>query len=117
MTDDGDVDEVSDHTKEVYARFGVSFYYAQVLEHGIVNALVMLDLIPKRHHAARTVAEWEEMFDTFMSERFERTMGRLLHDLRAVPSVPDDLEPLLRDALPRRNRLAHSFFRDHAERF
>ena len=112
-----DLDDVSDHTKEVYARFGLAFYYAQVLEHGIVNALVLLDLVPKRHHVARTVAEWEEMFDTFMSERFERTMGGLLRDLRAVAAVPDDLEALLRDALTRRNRLAHSFFRDHAERF
>ena len=32
-------DDLSNHIKEVYARFGVAFYYAQVLEHGLVNAL------------------------------------------------------------------------------
>lgn len=117
IDDTDDIDEIGDHTKEVYARFGLSFYYAQVLEHGIVNALVMLDLVPKRHDQARTVAKWEATFDSFMSEHFERTMGRLLHDLRSVTTVPDDLEALLRDALTRRNRLAHSFFRDHSENF
>lgn len=112
-----DPDEVGEQTKEVYARFGLAFYFAQVLEHGVVNALVMLDLIPNRHRQVRTVKEWEEMFDSFMSEHFERTMGRLFRDLRAVTNVPADLETLLRDALTRRNRLAHAFFRDHSENF
>jgi hypothetical protein len=44
-------------------------------------------------------------------------MGRMLHELRSVTIVPSDLEGLLRDALRRRNRLAHDFFREHAEDF
>lgn len=35
-----------DHVKEVYARFGLAVYHAQELEHGLVNAPVVLGLIP-----------------------------------------------------------------------
>ena len=35
------MDNEDEHTKEVYARFGLAVYYAQVLEHGLVNALTI----------------------------------------------------------------------------
>jgi hypothetical protein len=44
--------------KEVYARFGLAVYWAQVLERGVVNALVIVDLIPSRRHLARSAEEW-----------------------------------------------------------
>ena len=105
----------SDEIKEVYAKFGLAMYFAQVLEHGIVNALVSLDLIPNRRKHAPTPEEWSATVDSFMSRHFEKTMGRMLRELRSVTLVPSDLEDLLRDALRRRNRLAHDFFREHAE--
>lgn len=37
-----------EHVKEVYARFGLAVYFAQVLEHGLVNALVILFLLPRK---------------------------------------------------------------------
>jgi hypothetical protein len=106
-----------DEIKEVYARFGLALYFAQVLEHGIVNALVSLDLIPNQRKHARTPEEWSAIVDSFMSRHFEKTMGRMLHELRSITLVPSDLEDLLRDALRRRNRIAHDFFREHAEDF
>jgi hypothetical protein len=101
----------------VYARFGLAFYYAQVLEHGIVNALVVLDLIPSRRHLVRTAQEWASLHDEFMSRHFETTMGRMIRDLRSVTTVPYDLDDILRLALKRRNWLAHEFFRERSERF
>ena len=41
------MDEDEQH-KEIYAHFGLAIFTAQVLEHGIVNALVCCDLIPNR---------------------------------------------------------------------
>jgi hypothetical protein len=49
---------VGAHVKEVYARFGLAVYWAQVLERGVVNALVIVDLIPSRRHLARSAEEW-----------------------------------------------------------
>ncbi len=114
MVSEYDEDE---HVKEVYARFGLAVYYAQVLEHGLVNALVVLDLIPNRRHLARSRDEWGTQFDAFTDRHFEATMGRLMKNLRAVTQVHADLEKLLQDVLNRRNWLVHDFFRERATEF
>jgi hypothetical protein len=107
----------SEHVKEVYARFGLAIYYAQVLEHGLVNALVILDLIPSRRHLARSGEEWGTEVDAFMDRHFETTMGRLMKNLRDVTQVGVDLENLLCDAIKKRNWLAHNYFRERATEF
>ena len=106
-----------EHVKEVYARFGLAVYCAQVLEHGLVNALLILALIPSRRHRARSRDEWEAAVDAFMNRHFQTTMGRMMKAIRDVTAVPSDVETLLGDALTRRNWLAHDFFRDRAREF
>jgi hypothetical protein len=111
------MDAESEEIKEVYARFGLALYWAQVLEHGIVNALVVVDLIPSRRHLGRSKAEWEAAVDAFMGFHFDHTMGKLMHDLRSVSKIPTDLDDLLKRALRKRNWLAHEFFRERATEF
>lgn len=111
------MDAESEEIKEVYARFGLAIYYAQVLEHGIVNALVVVNLIPSRRHLACSKAEWEAAVDAFMGLHFDHTMGKLLYDLRSVSKIPTDLDDLLKRALRKRNWLAHEFFRERAAEF
>jgi hypothetical protein len=106
-----------EHVKEVYARFGLAVYCVQVLEHALVNALVILDLIPSRRHLARSGDEWGAEVDAFMNRHFEVTMGRMMKNLRDVTPVGSELENLLRDALRRRNWLIHDFFRERATEF
>jgi hypothetical protein len=110
-------DQVGEEVKEVYARFGLAVYHAQVLEHGIVNALVVLDLIPSRRHLTRSPDEWGSVVDAFMDRHFETPMGSMMRSLRGAAEVPSDLEDLLRNALKRRNWLAHDFFRERAHEF
>ncbi len=107
----------SEHVKEVYARFGLAVYFAQVLEHGLVNALLILDLIPSRRHIARSRDEWGAEVDMFMDRHFETTMGIMMKSLREVAEVPPELDILLHDALKKRNWLAHDYFRERAEEF
>lgn len=107
----------SEHVKEVYARFGLAVYCAQVLEHGLVNALVILDLIPSRLHLARSLDEWRTEADAFMDRHFEATMGRMMKNLHDITQVGTDLESLLRDALKKRNWLVHDYFRERATEF
>ncbi len=106
-----------EHIREVYARFGLAVYFAQVLEHGLVNALVILDLIPSRRHLMRSKEEWALAVDSFIDRRFESTMGQLMKALQDVTTVPTDLEGILREALKQRNWLVHSFFRERADEF
>jgi hypothetical protein len=111
MNDEGE------HVKEVFAHFGLALYQAQVLEHGIVNALVILDLIPSKRHLVRSRKEWEQTVDGFMDRNFENTMGRMLGALREVAGEQPELDRLLREALRRRNWLSHRYFRERAVEF
>lgn len=52
-----------EHIKEVYAYFGLAIYLAQVLEHGIVNALVCADLVPRRAGQVTSNEQWASEFD------------------------------------------------------
>lgn len=110
-------DANGEQVKEVYARFGLAIYFAQVLEHGIINALVILDLIPSRRHLARSADEWGSEVDAFMDRHFQATMGRMMRNLRDTTQVDDDLEQLLSEALRKRNWLVHDFFRERATEF
>ena len=115
MNDDRD----GAHIKEVYAHFGLAQYLAQVLEHGIVNALVYLELIPSklRSKQRKTREEWLQHFDEFMGRKFESTLGHLIKGLREHHVVASELERTLASALQARNWLAHAYFRDRSSEF
>jgi hypothetical protein len=110
-------DGTDEHVKTVYAQFGLAMYLAQVLEHGLVNALVVLDLLPSRVGKPVPRKEWEREFESFMERHFETTLGRMIRNLKTVTPVPTELETILSDALRRRNFLAHDYFRERAEKF
>lgn len=111
------MDDENEQIKEVYARFGLAVYFAQVLEHGIVNALLVASLIPSRRHLAPSIQDWAAEVDSFTGRHFEDTMGRLIKSLRSVTTLSVDLEDLLRVALSKRNWLVHDYFRERAEEF
>ena len=85
-------------------------YLAQTLEHGIVNALVILRLPEKDKYTRQDI-------DEFMEGRFQKTLGALLKYLKSEVALPPDLESTLTEALNRRNYLAHHYFREQAESF
>ena len=101
-----------EHVKEVYAHFGLSMYLAQVLEHGIVNTFIFLELIPK------TKGKWDvNRFDCYLNGEFGKTLGQLISKLRSLVTINADLEALLVSALEKRNWLAHHYFRERAAQF
>lgn len=106
-----------EHNKTVYAHFGLAIYLAQCFEHGIVNALAILDLIPTRRSLVHSLEEWAVSVDEFMDRHFEHTLGQMIRDLKRAASVPAELEAKLAEALKRRNWLAHDYFRERAENF
>ena len=81
------VDIEDAHVREVYARFGLAMYFAQVLEHAIVNAITILDLIPNKRYLALDRTDWESQVDSFMDRQFEATMGRMLRTLKSVTTI------------------------------
>jgi hypothetical protein len=70
------IDEPSvDEAKDLYAHFGLAFYCSSVLEHGIANAILILELLEGRG-GAKTLEMWEALVDKHFEESFEKTLGQ-----------------------------------------
>ena len=95
-----------EQTKEVFAQFGLALYLAQVLEHGLVNAMIISELLPDKENFTK------QNVDDFMNQQFEKTLGTLIKKLKRSIPIPDNLEKTLSSALRERNWLAHNFFRE-----
>lgn len=96
-----------DDPKEVYAFFGLTYYQAAVLEHGVLNLAVAM-------HAKRVPGITGDHVER-LYESFERhTFGRVINVAKANFDIPTDLEDDLAVALEKRNYLAHRFFYVHA---
>lgn len=102
--------------REVYARFGLAMYQVQVLEHGIVNAIVALTLFKERASYS-TKERWWEAIDERFQQELGQTFGNLLKRLILIPEVSETLVEHLRAAKEPRDILAHRFFRLHADDF
>jgi hypothetical protein len=99
-----------EQVREVYAHFGLAVYMAQVLEHALVNAMVVGRLAQRARVTASEI-------DDFMSEQFDATLGRLIQELGHYVVVPEALSGALKRALRTRNWLAHRYFRERAVEF
>ncbi|MEH3135562.1 MAG: hypothetical protein PGN30_11260 [Mycolicibacterium neoaurum] len=95
--------------KEVYARFGLVAFKAQVFDHALVNLLTVAGSIDKR----MTQDEVDKCFETL----FKKTSGQLVHDVSDQSRLKAGDLDICRSAVTERNRLIHRFFREHAENF
>lgn len=105
-----------EEAKELYAHFGLAYYSSGVLEHGVANALLMLELLEGRG-GANTRNEWENLVDKHYEDSFAKTLGRLTKQLAqhrdrspGLAEVAEELEKCLAE----RNFLAHHFWRKYA---
>ncbi|MDE2230254.1 MAG: hypothetical protein KGL11_14595 [Alphaproteobacteria bacterium] len=92
--------------KEVYARFGLCMYCAQVFETGLINILTLLET-----SASRTPTRWT--FDSFYKKYERLTFGQLMAGLETHKILPPNLANEIRTLKLERDHLAHQFFRDH----
>jgi hypothetical protein len=104
---ESDRDELA---RDVYAHFGLALYEAQVLEHGLANAMSVAAIAAGR-------LPTREDYDAFLLEKFERTLGGLIKDLGGHVEIDPSLQGLLQVALLQRNWLAHRYFRERSEVF
>ena len=115
MTDRTDFDLIEDlpndgtREKEVYARYGLAAYRAQVFDHGLVNLLAIAASIDE----GASLAEIDNKFELL----FAKTTGALVTTAAKESRLGAEDIALCRSAVAERNRLVHHFFREHAENF
>ena len=113
----GLMDKKSEQCKDVYAHFGLALYLAQCLEQGMIHLIVFLDHFPKAVASFTTRENWEDDYDKFFEGENKRTMGQLLGRLQKVGIPCDKLKIKLKEALVKRNWLAHAYFSERAMEF
>ena len=92
--------------KEVFAFFGLAYYQAAVLEHGVLNLAVAM--LAKRVPGI-TAGDVERLYESFDMSTF----GQVINAAKAKFDMSPDLESELECALKKRNYLAHRFFVVH----
>src|SRR2546426_168775 len=105
-----ELDPENDHRREVYAHYGLAMYCAQVLEHELVNFVI----VSRSMTGKFTTVEEREAFSDAL---FGSTMGRQLRHALSESRLGDDQVQALERALHARNFLAHDYFRERIDKF
>jgi len=94
---------------DVYRKFGEASEAAQLLETELGNILLMVDAVDQN-----LIKQPDEKTATALYNSINRqTLGQLFKSLKTSSESVDHLEEMLVRALKARNRLAHSFYRQH----
>ena len=94
---------------EVYSKFGDAAEAAQLLETELDN--ILLSAAIDKHGFEKT--KNKELAKKILGEIDRKTLGQLIQELKKSGGPGEKLQDLLALALSERNRLNHSFYRQH----
>jgi hypothetical protein len=94
---------------DVYRTFGETYEAAQILETEFGNLLFESKVIEKKLLENPNKEQASILLDNIN----RKTLGQLLKNLKNSTASISELETLLSRALTERNRLAHSYYREH----
>lgn len=116
--DTEDIDDLlsDEDAKELYAYFGRAIYVSNILEHGIVNALFVIQLLP-RIRDFNSQNEWGDAVEDFFSSQFEMTLGQLANKLEKTGIISVETIEIIMNSKIVRNFLVHHFNRENADQF
>ncbi len=100
-----ELDDNGDQQREVYARFGLAVYMAQVFEAGVSNLIVVAEGVEGRLTSRQEV---DRRFD----ELYRQVLGRLVRVLEQDQRIDEKDLSVCRRALDERNRLMHHYWRE-----
>jgi hypothetical protein len=99
---------------DVYRKFGEVAEAAQLIETELGTALLFFGLVDEKLLSPVSLkVEDVQAGRDLMSRISRQTLGQLLKNTKRHSNELEKLEPLLSDALDTRNRLFHSFYRQH----
>ena len=103
--------------KEVFAHFGLLFMALGILEHGLINAAMLLGAANDFSKSEiKTVQKWADLIDVQFENATKLTFGNLVKRLVKNSSFKL-LEEELLEAKSIRNYFAHHFMRNESDLF
>jgi hypothetical protein len=103
-----------DDAKELFAYFGLAIHVANILEYGVLQALFVLDMLP-RVREFESAEQWGKAHDEFFDEGFKQTYGNLLKRLDKSAEISTDMMSMLSQTKKTRDYLVHHFQRESAD--
>lgn len=97
---------IDEQHKEVYAYFGLAIYYSQVLEHQLLNMLLLANTINEEITVNK---DYEKCFYSISN----KTLGKLIKHINKYYCLRLIDRKKLESLLKRRNYLAHHYFKDN----
>ncbi|AFL99306.1 hypothetical protein Desde_0866 [Desulfitobacterium dehalogenans ATCC 51507] len=94
-----------EHSKELYAYFGLAVFHAQVLEHQLVNMIVLMKYLQKEVITSNDI---EQLY----SRKLSNTMGKLINEIKQIFWLEDDEVKQHKTILEKRNFIVHDYFKD-----
>lgn len=107
----------SEHCKEVYAQYGLAMYLAQCVEQSLFQLIMMFDFFKDNVPKKLPIEKWRIEFESFEEIMSKKTLGQVIVHIKSLDDFDVEIEPLLKNTLKKRNRLAHRFFVDHGVNF
>ena len=99
----GQIDSTSGQKREVFARFGLAMYRAQVLERQLAFILMS-------KHIPDPTKSSEVGIDTIFERLFSLTLGQLVSEIASLTKLSEEEKEHLCKALAKRNWLTHHYF-------
>ena len=100
----------TDQYKEVYARFGLCIFHFQVLEHQLLN---MILIINKQMNIKMSDEEYNQIFYSYS----DNTMGKLIEKVSTLFRFDEKIRAKLWDIHQKRNFYAHHYFKDRSTKW
>ncbi|EHB67257.1 hypothetical protein [Paenibacillus lactis] len=95
----------SDHSKELFAYFGLAVYYSQALEQQLANLLMLIKL-------SQGNVPSEEDFAELYQRKLSSSLGQLVYEIQHYFPFSEEETVQLKKVWKQRNYIVHDYFKE-----
>ncbi len=98
----------SEHSKELFAYFGLAVYYSQALEQQLVNLLMLMKISQGK------VPTEEDLADLY-HQKLSNSLGQLVNEIQHHFPFSEEETAMLKDVWKQRNYIVHDYFKERIQ--
>ncbi|MEK4664812.1 hypothetical protein MHH93_23275 [Priestia sp. FSL H7-0729] len=95
----------SEHSRELFAYYGLAVYYGQALEQQLVNLILLMKM-------SQGKAVSEEALEDLYERKMSSSLGQLIHEVRHHFTFSEEETRQLNELWQQRNRIVHHYFKE-----
>ncbi|MFC9708071.1 hypothetical protein ACFTRD_07915 [Paenibacillus sp. NPDC056933] len=95
----------SEHSRELFAYYGLAVYYGQALEQQLVNLILLMKM-------SQGKAVSEEDLEDLYERKMSSSLGQLIHEVRHHFTFSEEETRQLNELWKQRNGIVHHYFKE-----